>query len=110
MPSCATLPRALRAFAAYKRGDLPPADRFAEQLYGSLDVLERTFTDFCAAEGLRCLSATEPLRRATAAGEQVYFTYDPHWTRLGHALVADLVATRLRDAGLVAGPARRAMP
>jgi hypothetical protein len=91
---------ALRAFAAYKGRDLPPADRFAEQLYGSLDALERVFFDFCAAEALRCASTTEPLRRATAAGEQVYFTYDPHWTRLGHALVADLVAAELRKSGL----------
>jgi hypothetical protein len=90
-------PEALRAFAAYKRRDLPPAERFAEELYASLDTLERTFRDFCAAERLRCLSTTEPLRRATAAGEQVYFTYDQHWTRLGHALVSDLVATELRS-------------
>ena len=93
---------ALRAFAAYKKRDLPPADRFADELYGSLDLLERVFFDFCAAEALRCASATEPLRRATAAGEQVYFTYDPHWTRVGHALVADLVEAELRKAGLVA--------
>jgi hypothetical protein len=92
---------ALRAFAAYKKRDLPPADRFAEELYASLGALERTFLDFCGSEALRCLSATEPLRRAMAAGEQVYFTYDPHWTRLGHAVVAALVAEEIRSAGLL---------
>ena len=92
---------ALRAFASYKARKLPPADRFADELYASLDTLEHTFMDFCAAEKLRCISATEPLRRATAAGEQVYFTYDQHWTRLGHARVAELVAGELRAAGLV---------
>lgn len=93
---------ALRAFAAYKKRDLPPAQRFASELYASLDALERLFLGFCAAETLRCLSATEPLRRATAAGEQVYFTYDPHWTRLGHALAAATVAAEIRAAGLLA--------
>lgn len=92
---------ALRAFAAYKKRDLPPAGRFAEQVYGSLDAIEGVFFDFCSAEALRCASTTEALRRALAAGEQVYFSYDQHWTRVGHALVADLVEAELRAAGLV---------
>jgi hypothetical protein len=46
------------------------------------------------------VSATEPLRRAIAAGEQVYFTYDQHWTRLGHEVAARLVADELAHAGL----------
>jgi hypothetical protein len=97
----AVSPDALRAFAAYKRAQLPPADRFAEQLFGSLGTVERVFLDFCAAERLHCLSVTEPLRAALAAGEQVYFTYDPHWTRLGHARVAEWVVAELRHAQLV---------
>jgi hypothetical protein len=87
----------LRAFAAYKGRDLPPAERFAAELYASLDAIERVFFAFCASERLRCTSATEPLRRALAAGEQAYFTYDQHWTRAGHALVAELVGAELRQ-------------
>lgn len=97
-------PEALRAFAAFQARKLPPAERFAEQVARELDNTERVFLDFCAAEGLRCASATEALRSEIAAGRQVYFTYDPHWTRLGHEVVADLVARRIRADGLLAEP------
>jgi hypothetical protein len=94
-------PRALRAFAAFEEDELPPAERFAEEVARGLDDLERLFFDFCAAEALRCLSATEPLRSEIAAGRQVYFSYDPHWTRLGHEAVAELVARAIRAGGLL---------
>jgi hypothetical protein len=32
-----------------------------------------------------------------AEGEPVYFTYDPHWTRHGHAVAAEAVASWIRD-------------
>lgn len=97
-------PEALRAFAAFQAHELPPAERFAEQVARELDDVERVFLDFCAAEGLRCLSATEALRGEIAAGRQVYFTYDPHWTRLGHEVVGELVARRIRADGLLPDP------
>ena len=98
-------PEALRAFAAFQARNLPPAERFAEQVARGIDDVERTFFAFCASEGLRCQSATETLRSETAAGRQVYFTYDPHWTQLGHSAVAELLARRIRADGLLQGPA-----
>lgn len=97
-------PEALRAFAAFQAKKLPPAERFAEEVAVGLDTLERVFFDFCAAETLRCASATETLRSEIAAGRQVYFTYDQHWTRLGHEAVADLLARRIRAEGLLPEP------
>jgi hypothetical protein len=98
-------PEALRAFAAFQARKLPPAERFAEEVALGLGTLERVFFDFCAAEALRCASATETLRSESAAGRQVYFTYDPHWTRLGHEAVAELLAQRIRADGLLPEPA-----
>lgn len=88
-------PAALRAFVAFEEDDLPPADAFAETLWRRLDDIERVFFAFCAREGIACESLTGPLREDVASGRQAYFSYDPHWTRLGHETVAARVAARL---------------
>jgi hypothetical protein len=98
-------PEALRAFAAFQARKLPPPERFAEEVALGLDNLERVFFSFCAAERLHCASATESLRSEIAAGRQVYFTYDQHWTRLGHEAVADFLARRIRADALLPEPA-----
>lgn len=81
-------PEALHAFASHASGGLSEPERFARDLYARLGTQERVFLDFCAREGIACLSPTEALRDRLAAGEPVYFTYDQHWTRLGHQVVA----------------------
>jgi hypothetical protein len=43
-------------------------------------------------ETIAALTAERGVRRQMGRGEQVYFTYDPHWTELGHAVVAEEVA------------------
>lgn len=98
---------ALRAFAAFEEDDLPPPDRFARELFERLDTSERVFFDFCAREGIACESLTDPLRDDVRAGTQVYFSYDPHWTRLGHDRVAERVAARI-DRERWLDPAQRA--
>jgi hypothetical protein len=85
----------LRAFLAFADRELPPADRLAAQIDAELDTIESVFLDFCRSESLRCWSLTERLRRETAEGSQVYFSYDPHWTRLGHEAVAAEVASQI---------------
>jgi hypothetical protein len=89
-------PEALRAFASLVERDLPPAKTFAAQLFDRLDTQERVFLDFCSAEGIECIGLTGALRDAVAAGDQAYFTYDQHWTRVGHEVVAETLARRLR--------------
>jgi hypothetical protein len=87
----------LRAFLAYEEDDLPPGAELAEQVLGGLCDLEAAFLDFCREEALDCLSLAAPLRERMAEGEPVYFTYDPHWTRHGHAVAAEAVASWIRD-------------
>jgi hypothetical protein len=89
-------PNALRAFASYDEHDLPPADEFSTELFERLDSQERVFLEYCDARGIPCLSLTEPLRAAVAAGVPAYFTYDPHWTREGHVVAAREVAAAAR--------------
>ena len=103
-------PTALRAFAAFEEDDLPDADRFAEELYDRLETIERVFFAFCAREGIACESLTEPLRAEVSAGRQAYFSYDPHWTRLGHEAVAARVADRIARERWLAAEDRATLP
>ncbi len=96
-------PEALRAFLAFAKSDLPPAEQLAGDLYAELDSVESTFFDFCRAEAIRCVNLTAALRDATARGVQVFFSYDPHWTPLGHALVAEQVAAHVREGAPING-------
>jgi hypothetical protein len=101
---------ALRAFAAFEEDDLPPADRYAAELDGRLETIERVFLDFCAREGIACESATPPLREDVRSGRQAYFSYDPHWTRLGHETVAERVRERIRRERWLAAPEQATLP
>jgi hypothetical protein len=103
-------PETLRAFAAFEEDDLPPADRYAAELDARLETIERVFFDFCEREGIACESATPPLREDVRSGRQSYFSYDPHWTRLGHETVAVLVGERIRKERWLAGPERATLP
>lgn len=88
-------PEALRAFAAFEEDGLPEAETFAARILERLDSQEQVFLRFCREEGIVCIDTTPALREAMARGEPVYFTYDPHWTRLGHRVVAEAVAAGL---------------
>jgi hypothetical protein len=93
----------LHAFAAFRRGgaDLAPPQALRERLEARLDAQERTLGDWCAAQGVAFVSLTAPLRDAVARGVPAFFTYDPHWTEQGHAVVASTLAAALRDRSLV---------
>lgn len=81
-------PEQLHAFVSLKTRELPGPAEFAARLRNRLGAQESVVRAFAEEHGVGFVSATEPLRRATAAGRQVYYTYDPHWTPLGHELVA----------------------
>jgi hypothetical protein len=49
--------------------------------------------------GFPVVDLTPALRDADAAGRGAYFTYDPHWTEVGHRIAAGEVARSLRERG-----------
>ncbi len=88
-------PEQLRAFMALKQKSLPPADKLIDVLLTRHNVQESAVEDFCRTESIEFLSLTRPLRKATAQGTQTYFTYDQHWTPLGHKIVAETISQHI---------------
>ena len=86
---------ALRGFASLRKKGLPPADEFKDELYARLDTQESVFSEFCESKGIELISTTDVLRERMAQGVQVYYTYDQHWTKWGHAAVAEVIAKYL---------------
>jgi acetyltransferase AlgX (SGNH hydrolase-like protein) len=91
----------LRNFAAYKSKHLPPAELFKQQVLSNLDSEQQVMMNFCATQQVDCLPLTEPLRDASARGQQTYFTYDQHWTPLGNAVAAAAIEAFLREKNLL---------
>ena len=88
-------PEQLHAFMALKQRDLPPANKLLETLLARHNVQESAIEDFCRTESIEFTSLTAPLRKATAQGSQTYFTYDQHWTPLGHKIVAEAISRHI---------------
>lgn len=86
---------ALRGFASLRKKSLPPAEEFKDELYARLDTQESVFRELSESEGVELISTTDVLQERMAQGVQVYYTYDQHWTRWGHAAVAEVIAEHL---------------
>lgn len=104
-----TAARGSRLLVAYVPNRMEVRDRdweLTRRAYGMDDrgwdrgrVLTRLRT-IAEAGGFPVLDLTPALRRADASLlQQAYFTYDPHWTALGHRVAAAEVSRVLRDRG-----------
>ena len=101
-------PKKLHIFASFKKRQLPPPDVLKQRLINSLTSQENVMSEFCRDEAIEFVSATEALQKGAEEGRQVYYTYDQHWTCVGHAIVAQAVYRFLTDPGTgrpVCGPA-----
>ena len=88
----------VRSFASLAlKEDLPGASAFLSQVVDRSDGRESVVRFWCEREGNAFISTTEVLRSAVRRGIQTYFTYDQHWTPLGHEAVAELVSRTLGD-------------
>jgi hypothetical protein len=65
------------------------------------DWVQRDVEQWCARHGVPCISLLEPLRKAAARGENLYFRIDPHWNARGHAVAAEAIEAGLRELGLL---------
>lgn len=84
----------------YKK-PLPPTESFLSELLTLADSKERVISDWCANQGIPFFSPAEQLRTATAEGTQCYYSYDQHWTPLGHEVFAKALGEFLLAQSLV---------
>lgn len=98
-------PEHVRAFLKlrYKK-ELPGPEKFLPELVERADAREQVVQRWCQRESIPFFSFTPPLRKATQAGTQTYYTYDQHWTPDGHAVVADAVGRYLAEKFLAPEP------
>jgi len=85
----------LRNFAAFDEDNLPDAETFKKNVFDWMDNEQNVFLEHCADQRFNCLALTEALQQATAKGEQMYYSYDQHWTPDGNRVVAETIATHL---------------
>jgi len=90
-------PEQVRAFMALKETKLPPARKLLDILLKCLETQESVIEQFCRRESLGFISLTEPLRQKILEAKQAYFTYDQHWTPIGHEIVADALHRYLEN-------------
>jgi hypothetical protein len=88
----------VRAFVELRaKVELPPANAFMKNLLEYLSVKEAVTREWCARNDVPFISLTGPLRDAVWQGRQAYFTYNDHWTPVGHDVAAGVVADFLRS-------------
>ncbi|MBJ22774.1 MAG: hypothetical protein GY910_19240 [bacterium] len=90
-------PEQLHAFSAYRKAGLPTAAEFKKRFFDRIDNSEIVFFRFCEVEEIECISPTAALRERALEGQQVYYTYDQHWSRIGHQVVADSMRRHLES-------------
>ena len=82
----------VHAFAALRaKKKLSEPRQFLSELYERLDTVESAIERWCRHERVAFVSLTLPLRRAAARAQQVYLTYNDHWTPLGHQVAAEAI-------------------
>lgn len=91
----------LRNFAAYEEEGLPEAETFKTTVFDGMDNEQEVFLEHCVGQHLDCLALTKALQEATAKGEQMYYSYDQHWTPEGNRVVAETVAGFLLSGQMV---------
>jgi len=90
-------PEEIHAFLKLERNGLPEVDELYPRLLAGADLIENVVADFCAVRNIEFIRIKSALRAATDRGRQCYFTYDQHWTPIGHQVAAAIVAERLQQ-------------
>ncbi|MEA2082846.1 MAG: hypothetical protein U9O82_01115 [Thermodesulfobacteriota bacterium] len=70
---------------------MPAPDKTVQTLLANMDAQEEAVKELCKQESIEFISLTDELRRTIRKGNQAYYTYDMHWSPVGHRVVAETV-------------------
>ena len=79
----------LKAFLALRKKGLPSPGETVRILLANIDEQENAVRELCEQESIEFLGLTEQLRSGIEKGEQAYYTYDMHFSPVGHRLAAE---------------------
>jgi len=83
-------------YASLKQDVGGDAEAFKQDLFKNLNSLNTVVKEYCAANSVGFIDLTQPLRDRARKGDQVYFTYDQHWSPIGHKIAADAISEYLK--------------
>ena len=86
------------AFASIRAKTPAPAN-FVEQLTANLESREAVISEYCTERSIPFASTTAALREYVRASKQPYYTYDQHWSPLGHEAAAGAIAASVAKSG-----------
>lgn len=94
----------VRAYMLHKKDplDLPEGEGFMPELLARLPNQEALVREWCERRSILFVSLTQPLQDDASKGRQVYYTYDQHWTALGHEAAAREIHAYLSNSRHVA--------
>jgi len=87
----------VHAFMSLNAKMLPESDELMETLYSRLGAHESIIEELCKKDSIEFISMTKPLQQEILKGSQVYYTYDQHWTPMGHLIAAETLSNYLHE-------------
>lgn len=84
--------------------ELPDPETFLNQLSDRAEAKENVIRKWCEKKSIPFISITSALRDTIQSGQQTYYTYDQHWTPLGHDVVARAIHNYLLANDLIQSP------
>ncbi len=87
----------VRNYMLYKKKplDLPEDEKFTAELLARIQNQEELMREWCERRTVPFVSLTQPLQADVSNGRQVYYTYDQHWTPMGHESAAGVIHSYL---------------
>lgn len=79
---------------------LPPADQICRAIAAGLGRRESVISQWCRQESIPFVSLTSALREACMGGRPCYYTYDQHWSPIGHEIAAKVISASLNKSTL----------
>lgn len=86
----------LHYYASLKQ-EVEEPEVFKKNFFKNINSINTVVKEYCEGSKVGFIDLTEPLRSHAQKGDQVYFTYDQHWSPIGHKVVATTISNYLKE-------------
>jgi len=85
----------LHYYASLKQ-DVEEPEEFKKNLFKNINSINTVVKEYCEENKVGFVDLTEPLRAHARKGDQIYFTYDQHWSPIGHKVASTAISNYLK--------------